>query len=100
MIAFYFIFFILVYYAGASFLGISSIVRYQVSLYPVASIVAAIGLSHMLEFGKIKKCFMVSRFYFLMAFLIVASICSLFLIKPFYLEYSSVFFASEIFVEF
>ena len=98
LIATYFIFFILAYYIASSLLGVSSIVRYQVSLYPIASIVAAIGLAHTLEFGKIKSLFKFNRFYILIISLILLSGYSLYLIRPFYLEYSSVFLPKKYFL--
>jgi 4-amino-4-deoxy-L-arabinose transferase-like glycosyltransferase len=91
IIAFYLIFFILVYYVASSLLGVGSIVRYQVSLYPIASIVAAIGLSHVLNHERIGRYFKVYGFYVLISILMVFSAYSLYLIKPFYLEYSSSF---------
>ena len=91
LVAAYLIFFVLVFYVAASLLGVSSMVRYQVSLYPIALIIAAIGLSQMLEFEKVKKYFARRGFQGLIFLLIVVSSWSLYLIKPFYLEYSSIF---------
>jgi hypothetical protein len=87
---FYLLLFILFYYLGSAASGVSPTPRYQIVLYPVASIIAAIGLGHLLDMKSLKKYFSSAR-SFLIALLIIfaASVYSLGSIKPFYLSYTS-----------
>ncbi|MDP1833420.1 MAG: glycosyltransferase family 39 protein [Candidatus Moranbacteria bacterium] len=87
--AFYFLLFILVFYLGNSVSSIGSTVRYQIVNYPVAAIIAAIGLSGMAKFGPVKKYFLGIKFYLLVGFIFIISIISLTQTKPFFLAYSS-----------
>lgn len=81
--------FILVYYLANSLSEISSTVRYQIIIYPLASIIAAIGLNWIISSEKIKRYFSYNKTYFLIFLLIAASFISLYVTKPFFLAYSS-----------
>jgi hypothetical protein len=81
--------FILAYYFANSLAQISSTVRYQIIIYPLASIIAAIGLNRLISSAKIKAYFSDSRVYLLAFLLTAASFISLYKIKPFFLAYSS-----------
>ncbi|EKE16358.1 MAG: hypothetical protein ACD_11C00019G0002 [uncultured bacterium] len=87
--AFSLLLFIFIYYLGNSISNISSTVRYQIVNYPIASIIAAIGLSELIGLSILKKYFSGIKFYFLVFFIVAISILSLFQTKPFFLAYSS-----------
>lgn len=87
--AFYFLLFIFVFYLGNSVSSIGSTVRYQIVNYPVAAIIAAIGLSELVRLGFLKKYFLGAKFYLLAGFIFIISIVSLVQTKPFFLAYSS-----------
>jgi 4-amino-4-deoxy-L-arabinose transferase-like glycosyltransferase len=87
--AFSLLLFILAYYLGNSISGISSTVRYQIVNYPLAAIIAAIGLHSLINAKIAKKYFSGIKFYFLIIFILVISSVSLFQIKPLFLAYSS-----------
>lgn len=80
--------FILLYYAGSAFSYIESTVRYQISVYPIAAIIAAVGLYRFANIEKIRKIF--SQYNIILYILFpIALISSLALIKPFFFSYSS-----------
>ncbi|MDZ4385072.1 MAG: glycosyltransferase family 39 protein [Candidatus Moranbacteria bacterium] len=80
---------IFIFYLGNSVSSIGSTVRYQIVNYPVAAIIAAIGLSGIAKFGPVKKYFLGIKFYLLVGFIFIISIISLTQTKPFFLAYSS-----------
>ena len=84
-----FVLFILIYYTANSLSATSSTVRYQIVNYPIASIIAAIGLYELLKYKLIEKYFLSLRFYLLLFFILVISIFSLAQTKPFFLAYAS-----------
>lgn len=84
--ALFLIIFILLYYFASALSEVSSTVRYQIIIYPVALIIAAIGLKQFVEIKKIKIYISEYLVYFLV---IIFSIISLGSIKPFYLTYAS-----------
>ncbi|MDO9231845.1 MAG: glycosyltransferase family 39 protein [bacterium] len=84
-----FILFVLIYYVANSISNTGSTIRYQIVNYPIASIIAVIGLCELIEIKSIKKYFSGIRFYFLIFFIFIISIISLALTKPFFLAYSS-----------
>lgn len=87
---FYLLMFILFYYVGSAISGVSPTVRYQIVVYPFASIIAAIGLSHLLNLKNLKKYLSFTHsFSTVLLILIAASIFSLKSIQPFYLSYAS-----------
>ncbi|MCX6766517.1 MAG: glycosyltransferase family 39 protein [Candidatus Moranbacteria bacterium] len=82
--------FILFYYLGSAASGVSPTPRYQIVLYPVASIIAAIGLGHLLDMKSLKKYFSSVRSHLAVLLILFAvSIWSLVSIRPFYLSYTS-----------
>ena len=85
-IAVHLITFIILYYLASSINNVSATVRYQIVIYPIAFILAAIGLNQFLNIEKIKKYIPA---YLAFAILLIFSIYSLNFIKPFYLSYAS-----------
>ncbi|MFZ2187732.1 MAG: glycosyltransferase family 39 protein [Candidatus Moraniibacteriota bacterium] len=94
-IVFYLTLFILFYYLASTVNNVVATVRYQITLYPLAFIVAAIGLAHILSLEKVKKYLPSSAAYFL---IIALSITSLFGVKPFYFAYTSSLLPEKYFV--
>lgn len=87
-VTFFLLCFILLYYAGSAFNYIESTVRYQISVYPIAAIMAAIGFYRLANIEKIRKIF--SQYNIVLyIFFPIALISSLALIKPFYFSYAS-----------
>jgi 4-amino-4-deoxy-L-arabinose transferase-like glycosyltransferase len=80
------ILFLFFYYLGSSASGVGATVRYQIALYPLTMIAAAIGVSWLFEKIKNKKSY---HQYLIYLILFLFSAFSLFMIKPFYLAYSS-----------
>jgi 4-amino-4-deoxy-L-arabinose transferase-like glycosyltransferase len=83
----YFIFFIFLYYAGSAINHVTAILRYQVALFPIASIIAAIGLSRIIEKFNLAKY----RLSIIIPLIFITSLASLSLIRPYYFSYQSVF---------
>ncbi|MDQ1284066.1 MAG: 2 protein [Patescibacteria group bacterium] len=83
------LFFMLIYYAGSALNGVGPTVRYQIVLYPLACIIAAIGIVQAINSKFLKKYLTEFNFYLLLAALFVFSIFSLKSIQPFYLSYAS-----------
>jgi 4-amino-4-deoxy-L-arabinose transferase-like glycosyltransferase len=86
---FYFLFFILIYYLGSAVSQVPPTVRYQIVLYPFASIISAVGLVQILDFSAIKRAKSEAHFYFLLATVFIISLISLKAIRPHYLAYAS-----------
>lgn len=84
--SFYIITFILIYYIASVIEGVSATVRYQIVIFPLAFILAAIGIYEFLAYEKINRYFSKNFAYFLLLFF---SVYSLYLIKPFYFSYAS-----------
>jgi len=83
---FYLVLFILIYYFASTFSDVSATVRYQVIIFPLALILAGIGISHFLQIKNVKKYLpWVVPFIFLVVFCVL----SLIAIKPFYFSYAS-----------
>ncbi len=82
----YFLLFILLYYIASTINHVTDTVRYQIVLYPLASIIAAIGFYQFIETPFIKKYL---RFYSAYLIIIALSFFSLYSVKPFYLTYAS-----------
>jgi hypothetical protein len=86
--SFFIFIFILFYYLASSVEGVSATVRYQIVIYPLAFILAAIGLTKFLDLilknKKSSSGFILSTF-----FIMLISIHSLFSIKPFFFSYAS-----------
>jgi hypothetical protein len=86
---FIFILFILIYYVANSISATSSTVRYQIVNYPIAMVIAAIGLYELLKHKLFEKYFLGLKFYLLLFFIFAFSIISLVQTKPFFLAYAS-----------
>lgn len=78
--------FIILYYLASTVEGVSATIRYQIILYPLAMILAAIGIYQIINIGIIKK-YNASWLVFLI--ILAGSIYSLNSIKPFYFSYAS-----------
>lgn len=83
---FYIIVFILIYYIASSVDSVSATVRYQIIIYPLAFILAAIGIEEFFKIKTVRKYFIL-RFAYLV--FIVFCLYSLNSIKPFYFSYAS-----------
>ncbi len=86
MVVSVFFLFMLSYYAASSMNGVQPTVRYQIALYPLAAIIAAIGLHQFLQKFSVTRAMS-----HLMAgvFLIGTLSLSLFFIRPYYFAYAS-----------
>jgi hypothetical protein len=83
------LFFILVFYMANSSALISSTVRYQIIIYPIAGVIAAIGVWEFFNLNLFRKYFSDTKIYLVFALIIIASIFSLRSIDPHFLSYSS-----------
>ena len=79
----YFSIFILLYYVASTANHVTATIRYQIALFPLAAIMAAIGAKQFISGIKIKK----SLFY---AAAVLVSLGSLFLISPHFFSYASI----------
>ncbi|NTW27674.1 MAG: hypothetical protein HGA36_05085 [Candidatus Moranbacteria bacterium] len=95
--AIYIILFILVFYLGSAVNSVVTTVRYQIMTYPLAFVLAAIGISQILEIAKIKKIIHPTAAYLATIMLLVAS---LFFIRPHFLAYASEILPNEFIVNF
>jgi hypothetical protein len=77
--------FLLVYYAALIAQNLPSTIRYSIALYPLASIMAAIGLN---EFFSSEKTQKINKAWISLG-LIAVSAFSLWQIKPFYFNYTN-----------
>jgi len=78
-------FFILVYYIALVSLDLPSIIRYSIVLYPLFSILAALGIQELFELPRLRK---VNKIWVTLG-IIAASAFSLWQIKPFYFNYTN-----------
>lgn len=94
----YFILFILIYYVGTTFNGVVSIIRYQVVLYPLLFIIAAIGFYTCITkwISYVKKNILLLGCVTLIMFI---GIITLFTTKPFYLGYVSTLLPNKYIVD-
>ncbi|MDO9231846.1 MAG: glycosyltransferase family 39 protein [bacterium] len=86
IVALYIIIFILLFYFSSTFNNVIATVRYQIIIYPLAFILAAIGISEFMKIEIIRKYINLPIAY---ASLIILLLISLFFVKPHYLAYSS-----------
>ncbi len=86
LIVFYLLVFIMIYYIAFSANNIYATARYQISIYPLVSIIAAIGFYRFISLKNIRKYIPIWGAYIL---LIAISTISLFLTKPYYFAYTS-----------
>lgn len=82
----YIITFILIFYLGSTVDNVITTVRYQIMVYPLAFVAAAIGMAQILDSAKIKKNIPVSAVYTVSIILLFAS---LYFINPYFLAYAS-----------
>lgn len=94
-IVFYLTGFILFYYLASTVNSVVATVRYQIALYPLAFIIAAIGLSHILSLEKIRKY---TPLYIVATIVFLVSLTSLFFVKPYYFTYASSLLPERYFV--
>lgn len=87
---FFLLVFILLYYLGSAVSDTASNVRYQISICPIASIIAALGLYRFMNLKKIKK-FVLRKTFLSCVILIAILSISLFSIKPYFFSYASSF---------
>lgn len=92
MIVSYFLIFILIYYVASTVNHVTATVRYQIATYPLALIIAAIGVHQLIQSERIKKYAENGAIYIL---LILISTISLFSIAPFFFNYSSSFLSEK-----
>lgn len=86
IIVFYLTLFIIFYYIASSVNGVGATVRYQVILFPLASIIAALGLYNFINLKRVKKYL---SFPLAAIFAIVISATSLYFVRPDYFAYAS-----------
>ncbi|MFZ2193676.1 MAG: phospholipid carrier-dependent glycosyltransferase [Candidatus Moraniibacteriota bacterium] len=83
----YFLIFIILYYVASTANNVTATVRYQIVLYPLALIIASIGLYQISQVEKIKKYLNANTFYVVA---ILISIPSFYFSSPFFFNYSSI----------
>lgn len=86
------------YYAGSAVSFIAPTVRYQIAVYPLISVVAAIGAWQIMVWLKDKKIFSENKHYLLAGFLVAMLLIPLFRIKPFFFAYSSELLPKKYFI--
>ncbi|MFA6973560.1 MAG: glycosyltransferase family 39 protein [Parcubacteria group bacterium] len=86
MVVSYFLIFILIYYVASTVNQVTATVRYQIVVYPLAMIIAAIGVQQLIQSEKIKKYAENGLIYVLLIFISAVSLLSS---HPFFFNYSS-----------
>ncbi len=82
----YFVLFIVLYYSASTFNDVIATIRYQIILYPLAFIIAAIGATRLLSCERVRRH--VPSIAATGALLLILAI-PLFQVKPFYFTYAS-----------
>ena len=82
----YIVIFIFIFYLGSAVNEVVNTVRYQIMVYPLAFVLAAIGISQVFEIEKIKKFVPVEAAYVASILILLVS---LFLVRPNFLAYAS-----------
>jgi hypothetical protein len=82
----YIIIFIFIFYLGSAVNAVVNTVRYQIMVYPLAFVLAAIGITEIMKIEKIKKYIPTSAVYVLSMIILLASML---FVKPNYLAYAS-----------
>lgn len=85
-VVFYFTIFILFYYFASSVNNVAATVRYQITLYPLALIMSAIGLSYIISAKQLKKYASVALVSVLTLVIALVGIIS---VRPHYFAYAS-----------
>ncbi|MBU2028509.1 hypothetical protein KJ761_01295, partial [Patescibacteria group bacterium] len=91
---FYLILFILIYYTASVWSNVSATIRYQIVLFPLAFILAGIGVNNLIQsditkkyiLKYIPKYMLTTLLYFI---LVLSSVYSLWSVRPFYFSYAS-----------
>ena len=78
--------FLLIYYAASAMNGVQPTVRYQIALYPIAAILAAIGFRRLRSLFPAMRA--IPRFAMGGVFIGISAL-SLFLVRPYYFSYAS-----------
>lgn len=78
--------FLFIYYLGSAVNKVVTTPRYQIMVYPLIFVVAAVGMSQFLEIKRIKKNVPLLTVY---AVAIIVLLGSLFIVKPHFLAYAS-----------
>jgi 4-amino-4-deoxy-L-arabinose transferase-like glycosyltransferase len=94
-LVFFFSIFILFYYVASTVNSVVATVRYQIALYPLAFVMAAIGMRYPLSIESVRKV-LAPLSAILLIFII--SIVGLFSVRPFYFAYSSPLLPKQYFV--
>jgi len=84
--AVYIIIFIFIYYLGSAVNAVVTTVRYQIMVYPLIFVVAAIGVSQFFEIEKVKKNIPLPAMYLASVIILVFSLQG---VKPNFLAYAS-----------
>ena len=82
----YVLFFLFIFYLGSAMNKVVTTPRYQIMVYPLIFVVAAIGISQLVEFKKIRKYVSLPAVY---AVSIIVLLGSLFIVRPNFLAYAS-----------
>lgn len=77
--------FLLSFYFGVLTQGLLVHIRYSIMIYPLVMILAAIGIYELLSWEKLKKSYQILLFLGI----VIVSATSIWLIKPFYFNYSN-----------
>ncbi len=86
IIAVYVILFIFIFYFGAAVNKVITTVRYQIMVYPLIFVLAAIGAGQFMEIKRVKKNIPLLTVYVVSIMVLLAS---LFMVKPHFLAYAS-----------
>lgn len=89
LVVFSFVSFILLYYAGSEANYVIATVRYQIALFPLALIVAAIGAVALFQEIPLQKYSSTQHRFFALLVLVAILSGSLFIVRPHYLTYAS-----------
>ena len=84
--AVYIIIFIFIYYLGSAVNAVVTTVRYQIMIYPLVFVIAAIGISQFFEIDKIKKIVPPPAVYLMSIIILIFSLQG---VKPHFLAYAS-----------
>ena len=84
--AVYIIILIFIYYLGSAVNAVVTTVRYQIMIYPLVFVVAAIGISQFFEIEKIKKFVPLPAVYLMSIIILIFSLQG---VKPHFLAYAS-----------
>ncbi|MDD5489525.1 MAG: glycosyltransferase family 39 protein [Candidatus Moranbacteria bacterium] len=84
--AVYILIFIFLYYLGSTVNEVVTTVRYQIMVYPLVFVLAAIGVHQFLEIEKVKKNMALPAAF---AVAVIVLLASLYFVKPHFLAYAS-----------